>query len=68
MERSRSESKSKESSENIKPQKLLNEKSSRSSQRKEEVMAESKKIFVDELGRVIDEKGNIIPKVITQSL
>jgi hypothetical protein len=37
---------------------------SRSSVRKEEPTAiASQKIFIDDLGRVIDEKGNIIPRV-----
>ena len=40
------------------------EKARNLSHKVEEVVVPTQKIFVDELGRVIDEKGNIIPKVI----
>jgi hypothetical protein len=62
-ERSKSESKENEKRESVRN---ASTEKSRSSVRKEEPSAiASQKIFIDELGRVIDEKGNIIPRVIT---
>ena len=58
-ERSRYSSKESESREGTK----INEKGKSSGRNEEVVSSASKKIFVDELGRVIDEKGNIIPRV-----
>ena len=60
-ERSKSESKDNEKRESVRN---VSTEKSRSSVRKEEPPAiASQKIFIDEMGRVIDEKGNIIPKV-----